>query len=154
MPHPGIGAPLTDPVPFEDGRVIGISRRSCPRAEHLKRASPTRAVRETWPESSTWLLPGGRPAPSVHLAGVGGPHGTAAEVDLGAYINAVLLNSAAPQILVKAFVQACRHHAVISNACALLLPAAASTLPGISSYGSAKAATDHWVRSVGAEDAR
>jgi benzil reductase ((S)-benzoin forming) len=74
-------------------------------------------------------------------------------VDAEAYTQAVLLNSAAPQVLGRAFLQAtagltCERHLVILSSGAARKP-----YPGWSAYNAGKAAVDHWVRTVGAEQA-
>lgn len=120
VPHPGIGAPLTDAVPFEHGRVTAISRRSWPRTEHLKAGlADPRSWRYVAREFDVDLAQ--RTARSFRAPGRRS-EGRMGRLPIWANIHAVLLNSAAPQVLGKAFVQACRHHAVIRNGCALLLP--------------------------------
>lgn len=87
----------------------------------------------------------------VHNAGTVVPIGPAGEVDPQAYARAVLLNSAAPQVLGRAFLRAtaaleCEKHLVLLTSGAARKPYA-----GWSAYGAGKAAVDHWVRTVGLE---
>jgi NAD(P)-dependent dehydrogenase (short-subunit alcohol dehydrogenase family) len=87
----------------------------------------------------------------VHNAGTVVPIGPADSVDAEAYTRAVLLNSAAPQVLGRAFLRAtarlrCEKHLIM-----LTSGAASTAYAGWSSYNAGKAAVDHWVRTVGAE---
>jgi benzil reductase ((S)-benzoin forming) len=87
----------------------------------------------------------------VHNAGTVVPIGPADAVDADAYTRAVLLNSAAPQVLGRAFLRAtagltCEKHLVMLSS-----GAASTAYPGWSAYNAGKAAVDHWVRTVGAE---
>ncbi len=87
----------------------------------------------------------------VHNAGTVLPIGPADAVDAEAYTRAVLLNSAAPQVLGRAFLRAtagltCEKHLVMLSS-----GAASTAYAGWSSYNAGKAAVDHWVRTVGAE---
>jgi benzil reductase ((S)-benzoin forming) len=87
----------------------------------------------------------------IHNAGTLEPIGFAGEVDPGAYTTNVLLNSAAGQLLGHRFLSLVRR---LQNRRELVLitsGAAHTAYPGWSSYGAGKAATDHWVRTVGAE---
>jgi len=65
----------------------------------------------------------------------------------------VLLNSAAPQVLGRAFLRAtagldCERHLVMLSS-----GAAKTAYPGWSHYNGGKAALEHWVRTTGAEQA-
>lgn len=150
----GIGAALAATVPWEDARIIGISRsRPADGTEHLEAdlADPS-----SWPavgESFRRELAGfaGDHVVFVQAAGTIEPMGFAGEVDDDAYRTNVLLNSAAPQVLGHLFLSAARD--VKSDRAMVMLTsgAAKSVYPGWASYGAAKAATDQWVRNVGAE---
>ena len=89
-----------------------------------------------------------------HCAGTITPIGFAGEVDSEAYRENVVLNSAAPQIVGDAFLAAVRRHDVDATLVMLTSGAARSIYPGWSSYCAGKAAVDHWVRNVGAEQER
>jgi benzil reductase ((S)-benzoin forming) len=90
----------------------------------------------------------------LHNAGTLTPIGFAGEVDPAAYTRNVLLNSAAGQVLGH-HVLAALHDLDARRELVLLSSGAARTAyPGWSSYGAGKAATDQWVRSVGAEQSR
>jgi benzil reductase ((S)-benzoin forming) len=89
----------------------------------------------------------------LHSAGTLEPIGFAGEVDANAYTRNVLLNSAAGQVLGH-HVLAAVHDLEARRELVLLSSGAARTAyPGWSAYGAGKAATDQWVRSVGAEQA-
>ncbi len=149
----GIGQALARSVPWEGARVIDISRRGAAGLEHLPADLADPASWDAVAASFEKELAGfdGGVAVFVHAAGTIDPMGFAAEVDPAAYRHNVLLNSAAPQVLGRAFVAAAadkpgRRHLVL-----LTSGAAKSVYPGWSSYGAAKAAVDQWVRNVGAE---
>ena len=152
----GIGRALADTVPFDDAKVIGISRGRPPSGEHLEAdlADPG-----SWPavaasfEREMANFGGGR-AVFFHAAGTLDPIGFAAEVDTTAYARNVLLNSACPQVLGQAFVAAARDVDARCQLVILTSGAAKSVYPGWSSYGAGKAAVDQWVRNVGAEQER
>ena len=149
----GIGAALAASVPWDGARVIDISRRGADGLEHVEAdlADPS-----SWGKVASAFEEGlsrfdGGVAVFVHAAGTIDPVGFAAEVDAGGYERNVILNSAAPQALGRAFVAAAagrpgRRHVVM-----LTSGAAKSVYPGWSSYGAGKAAVDQWVRDVGAE---
>jgi len=149
----GIGRALAETVPWTDTRVIGISR------------SPTEGI-EHFPvdlaDPGSWAGVGA--AFQKELAGFDGdrvlfaqaagtldPIGFAGEVDSDAYAANVILNSAAPQVLGHLFLEAVRDLRCARHLLILTSGAASSVYPGWSSYGAAKAATDQWVRDVGAE---
>ena len=148
----GIGRALADTAPGE-GRVIGISRRPPEGIEHLE---------ADLSDPSSWAAVGrsfrrelegfeGERAAFVHAAGTLDPIGFAGEVDGNAYQANVVLNSAAPQVLGHLFLAAAAGLDVPRHLVMLTSGAAQSVYPGWSSYGAAKAATDQWVRDVGAE---
>ncbi len=153
----GIGRALVEAVPWEGVRIIGISRRPPPAGvEHLALdlADPS-----TWPalgKSFSQELEGfaGDRVVFVHAAGVLAPMGHAGEVDTAGYIANVVLNSASPQVLGHLFLAAVREVVARRQLVFLTSGAARSVYPGWSSYGAAKAATDQWVRNVGAEQSR
>lgn len=149
----GIGKALAESIPWEGARVIDISRRGVEAYDHIPAdlSDPS-----TWDDVAASfhkeLTPfdGGRTA-FIHCAGTLDPIGFAADVDEEAYLRNVLLNSACPQVLGQAYLAAAaghpgRHHLVLITS-----GAARSVYPGWSSYGAAKAAVDHWVRTVGNE---
>ncbi len=153
----GIGAALAASIPFPAARVIDLSRRGGGSAEHFKAdlADPADWVRVEEHFAAEAAGFAGDRVVFVHNAGTVVPIGPAESVDAEAYTQAVLLNSAAPQILGRAFLRAtagldCERHLVM-----LTSGAAKKPYPGWSAYNAGKAAVDHWVRTVGAEqDAR
>jgi NAD(P)-dependent dehydrogenase (short-subunit alcohol dehydrogenase family) len=149
----GIGQALARTVPWEDARVIGINRRPAPGIENVE-ADLTRP--------SGWYASGasfdrelagfdGERVVFVHAAGTLDPIGFAGEVETAAYIENVVLNSAAPQILGHLFLAAARNIAAKRHLLILTSGAARSVYPGWTSYGAGKAAVDQWVRDAGAE---
>jgi benzil reductase ((S)-benzoin forming) len=150
----GIGQALAKAVPWDDARVVGISReRPAGAIEHLKAdlADPS-----TWPAVGVSFrreLEGfnGEHVAFIHAAGANDPIGFAGEVESDAYLRNVLLNSAAPQVLGQLFLAAIRSLQARCHLIMLTSGAAQSVYPGWSSYGAGKAAIDQWVRNVGAE---
>lgn len=151
----GIGRALAATVPWE-GRVIGISRRPPEGIEHLE---------ADLADPSSWAAVGasfrdelagfeGERVTFVHAAGTLDPIGFAGEVDTDAYRDNVVLNSAAPQVLGHLFLAAAAGLEVPRHMVMLTSGAARSVYPGWSSYGASKAATDQWVRDVGAEQSQ
>lgn len=143
-------------VPFAGARVIDISRRGAKGFEHFAAdlADPAswNAVGELFAKEMAGF--GGDRVIFVHSAGTLEPMGFAGEVDASGYARQVLLNSAAPQALGDAFLRAA---AKTEAACTLLFigsGAASSVYEGWSAYCAGKAAVDHWVRTVGAEQER
>jgi benzil reductase ((S)-benzoin forming) len=90
----------------------------------------------------------------LHNAGTLEPIGFAGEVDAEAYTRNVLLNSAAGQVLGHRFLAAVRGLGIRRELVLISSGAARSAYPGWSAYGAGKAATDQWVRTVGAEQAQ
>lgn len=151
----GIGLAIARAVPFE-ARVFNISRGAVEGLEHVPTdlsdpASWSRVAALFERELSGF---DGPRAILVHSAGTLTPMGAAGDVDAAAYTRQVLLNSAAPQVLGDAFLRAA---AGCSARCQLLIVgsgAGQTVYEGWSAYCGGKAATDHWVRTVGAEQAR
>ncbi|NQZ97610.1 MAG: SDR family NAD(P)-dependent oxidoreductase [Myxococcales bacterium] len=151
----GIGLALARSVPFES-RVFAISRRGAPGAEHFPAdlADPASWARvgELFAREMAGFA-GGRVV-LIHSAGTLAPMGFAGEVDAPGYAAQVLLNAAAPQVLGEAFARA---SATCTARCQLLMigsGAAHTVYEGWSAYCGGKAAVDHWVRTVGAEQSR
>lgn len=149
----GIGAALADAVPWDGARVIDVSRRGRPGAEH---------VAADLADPSSWAAVGasfrrelegfdGERVVFVHAAGTVEPVGFAGEVDTDAYAANVILNSAAPQALGHLFLAAARHLSMPRHLVLITSGAAHSVYAGWSSYGAGKAAIDQWCRNAGAE---
>jgi len=90
----------------------------------------------------------------VHSAGTLAPMGFAGEVDAAGYEAQVLLNSAAPQVLGHAFLHAASRTEARCDLLMIGSGAAHTVYEGWSAYCAGKAAVDHWVRTVGAEQER
>jgi benzil reductase ((S)-benzoin forming) len=150
----GIGAALAVSTPYADARVIDLSRRGGV-VEHFAAdlADPADWVRVEEHFAAELAGFDGERVIFVHNAGTVIPIGPAATVDAAAYAKAVLLNSAAPQVLGRAFLRStagldCERHLVMLSS-----GAATKAYPGWSAYNAGKAAVEHWVRSVGLEEA-
>lgn len=149
----GIGQALVQTVPRGDSRVIGISRREAPGAEHLAADLSDPSSWAAVGESFRRELAGfdGKRAMFVHAAGSVEPVGFAGEVDTGSYLANVMLNGAAPQVLGHLFLAAARDVDAERHLVMLTSGAAKSVYAGWTSYGAGKAAVDQWVRNAGAE---
>ncbi|HET6293737.1 MAG TPA: SDR family NAD(P)-dependent oxidoreductase [Kribbella sp.] len=148
----GIGAALAAAIPFPDARVIDLSRRGGV-VEHFPAdlSDPADWVRVEQHFASELAGFEGDRVVFIHNAGTIVPIGPAATVDPEAYTRAVLLNSAAPQVLGRAFLRAaadlnCERHLVMLSSGAATKP-----YPGWSHYNAGKAAVEQWVRTTGAE---
>ncbi|HEV3401215.1 MAG TPA: SDR family NAD(P)-dependent oxidoreductase [Acidimicrobiales bacterium] len=150
----GIGKALVQTVPFDDARLIGISRSEPPApAEHLDVDLADPSSWETVAESFRTELEGfdGAAAIFFQVHGVADPLGYAAEVDTEEYARNVLVNCASPQVHGQAFLAAAKDLDAHRHLVIMTSGAADSVYPGWASYGAAKAAVDQWVRNVGAE---
>lgn len=151
----GIGRALARAAPH-GARVIGVSRTPTEGHEHLQ---ADLATAEGWAAVSEALhrefedFSGGR-AVLIHAAGTLAPIGFAGEVDAAAYRDNVLVNSAAGQVIGHHFLAATRHLDVRRELVMVSSGAASSAYEGWSAYCAGKAALDHWVRTVGAEQRR
>jgi benzil reductase ((S)-benzoin forming) len=152
----GIGLALARAVPWPDARVVDLSRRGAPGCEHWKAdlADPAQ-----WPRVAELLEReladfGGERIAFFHCAGTLTPIGFAGEVEDAPYTRAVLLNSAAPQVLGHAFLRAARRTRARCHLVMIGSGAARHVYPGWSAYGAGKAALDQWVRTAGAEQER
>ena len=151
----GIGLAMAEQHPFEEARIIDISRRGADGFEHHRAdlSDP-----DAWPGVADLFLRemegfAGDRVVFVHSAGTLEPMGYAGESDAEGYARQVILNAAAPQVLGAAFVRAARE---TTAPCFLLnvgSGAASSVYRGWSAYCGGKAAADHWVRTVGREQA-
>jgi benzil reductase ((S)-benzoin forming) len=164
----GIGAALDATVPFPDARVIDISR-SGGTVDHLRRRLAKRSgggtaehLRADLADPADWSRVAahfdhelstydGDRVVFIHNAGTITPIGPAAGADPDAYERAVLLNSAAPQVLGAAFLRAAAHLTCERHLIMLSSGAAKTAYSGWSSYNAGKAAVEHWVRTVGQE---
>jgi benzil reductase ((S)-benzoin forming) len=152
----GIGRAMIEALPWPGGRVVNLSRRAVPGAVHVPADLATPAG---WDRAATCFaqeLAGfaGELAVLVQAAGTLAPIRFAGEGDADAYRANVLLNSAAPQILGDAFLRALHGSRARGWLLCIGSGAARSVYEGWSGYCAGKAATDHWVRTVGAEQAR
>lgn len=155
----GIGRALAANVPWNDARVVTISRNQAEGLDHVEHLEADLADPASWPVVAAAFgeeLDGfdGDNVAFFHAAGTIQPMGFAAEVGAEEYARTVLLNSAAPQVLGQAFVAAARDVEATRHLVFMTSGAATSVYPGWSAYGAGKAAIDTWVRDVGAEQAK
>jgi NAD(P)-dependent dehydrogenase (short-subunit alcohol dehydrogenase family) len=149
----GIGLALAETVPYDDARVIDVSRRGAKGCEHV---AADLADPASWPavaelfEREVASFEGDRVV-FFHCAGTLQPIGFAGEVDASEYTRNVLLNSASPQVLGDAFLHAARRTRAECYLIMITSGAAHSVYAGWTSYGAGKAAVDQWVRAAGAE---
>ena len=148
----GIGAALAAAVPFENARVVDLSRTGGT-AEHFKAdlSDPADWLRVEQHFTEELAQYDGDRVVFIHNAGTITPIGPAETADPDAYTRAVLLNSAAPQVLGRAFLRASAHLTCERHLVMLSSGAAKTAYAGWSSYNAGKAAVEHWVRTVGVE---
>jgi benzil reductase ((S)-benzoin forming) len=151
----GIGRALVDERPWPEARVLNLSRRAAPGSEHVPVDLATPAGWERAAACFTRELAAfsGELAIFVHAAGTLTPIRFAGDGDPDAYEHNVLLNSAAPQVLGDAFLRALAGRPARGWLLFLGSGAATGIYEGWSGYSAGKAATDHWARTVGAEQA-
>lgn len=152
----GIGRALVDQAPFDDATIFDISRRGgVPGTTHVAAdlADPSGWVAVEAHVRDTLAAFDGDRTVFVHCAGTLEPMGYAAEVDTERYRRQVLLNSAAPQALGQAFLSAAARLDARVDFVQLTSGAASKPYEGWSAYCAGKAAGDHWVRTVGCEQA-
>ena len=152
----GIGQALAHTAPWPEARILNISRRKASGCENFLAdlADP-----DSWPEVAALMTHEvsafeGRRIVFAHSAGSLDPIGFAGEVEAVSYARQVLLNAAAPQVLGDAFLRAVRGHPADCTLLMIGSGAAQSVYEGWSAYCGGKAAVDHWVRTVGVEQAR
>lgn len=150
----GIGLALARTVPFP-ATVVDISR-SGPVDDTVGHIRADLADPASWAhvgseiDSLVTEHDPGR-AVFIHAAGTLTPLGFAGEVDTGEYAANVILNSASGQVLGHLFLEAVQGRDGSFDLVMISSGAANSVYPGWSSYGAGKAALNHWVRNVGAE---
>jgi benzil reductase ((S)-benzoin forming) len=149
----GIGLALAKSVPWRGSRVIDVSRRGADGFEHLPAdlSDPAQWQRVTdlFDREVTGFA--GERVVLVHAAGTLEPIGFAGEMDAAAYQRAVLLGSAAPQVLGDAFLRAARRTRAEGWLVFITSGAASHAYAGWTAYGAGKAAIDQWTRTVGLE---
>lgn len=152
----GIGKALIETLPWPGARVLNLSRRAAPASEHVAVDLATPAGWERAAACFERELAGfeGELAVLVQSAGTLTPIRFAGEGELAPYRTNVLLNSAAPQILGDAFLRALSASRARGWLLCIGSGASRNAYEGWSGYCAGKAATDHWVRTAGAEQAR
>jgi len=152
----GIGAALVETVPFASARVINIARRPHPRASGAEHFAADLLRREDWNRVEAHirevLEAGVDRAYFLHCAGsVQGTGRIVTVTDLDGYVDGLTLNAVAGPVLGRAFLAA----AVATDTPGALMmcssPASTTPLPGMATYGAAKAAVEQWSRIAAAE---
>lgn len=162
----GIGDAIVRTVPWPGVRVLGVSRGAdgadrptvphggslVPVPADLSTAEGRDAVGEALAAELSGMSP--RRVAFVHAAATLEPMVFAVDADPAAYEQAVLLNSVAPQLLGRMFLAVTARYVPAAARTMLFLSTGSSSVyPGWSTYKAGKAATDAWVRQVGAEEA-
>ena len=150
----GIGAALARSVPYEDARLIGISRRPPVAGEHLPADLSEPAAWKQVSESFARELAAAdvEQALLLHFSGQGSPHGRASDADPEAYERAVLLNAAAGPVLGQRFIAQCRAREVPAVLVVCSSPGALRRHRGMAHYGAAKSELLHWTEVVREEE--
>ena len=151
----GLGLALSRSVPFP-ARIIDISRSGPPESsgiEHLQADLPNVAGWDALIEEIVSIVGKEKPdrAVFIHNAGTLRPIGFSGEVARVEYEKNVILNSAAGQVLGNGFLEAVHGLEGTFDVVMITSGAASKAYPGWSAYGAGKAALEHWVRNVGAE---
>lgn len=163
----GIGRAVVETIPWPGARVIGVSRSAggaddVPTIPHHGTLIPVAADLSTpggctdVSEAVAAELEAHPPSRVVfvHAAATLEPMVFAVDAEPAAYERAVLLNSVAPQLLGRALLDTTARLAPDATRVLLFLSTGSSSVyPGWSTYKAGKAATDAWVRQVGAEEA-
>jgi benzil reductase ((S)-benzoin forming) len=142
-------------VPFP-ARVVDVSRSGPPQDSSIEHVAADLADVGSWGEVSSRIaaiIEEEQPdrAVFIHAAGTLNPIGFAGEVNFDAYVNNVVLNSAAGQVLGHSFLSAMRDRPGTHDLVMISSGASTNDYPGWSAYGAGKAALDQWVRYAGAE---
>ena len=150
----GIGSAFVAAVPPGSARVIGVSRRTRSGIENLVADLSEPASWDAVAASFREVMGDGTEyddALLFHCAGTVAATGSMIAADPAHYTRSVLLNSAAGQVLGRAFLVAaaagrCRATLVMCSS-----PGASTALAGMSHYCGGKAALEHWTRAVAQE---
>lgn len=151
----GLGLSLAKSVPFQ-ARVIDISRSGPPRGSEIEHIPADLSDPVGWSGvigEIQQVIETERPERSVfiHAAGTLTPIGFAGEVAIDSYIDNVLLNSAAGQVLGHGYLTAINGLPGSYDLVMISSGAATKEYSGWSAYGAGKAALNQWVRYVGSE---
>jgi len=148
----GLGLGLARNVPYDNARIINLSRRKHPDYECVSFDLTDPA---TWDGVRTHFVrelaafPGKR-AIFIHNAYCSEAIGVVGKVSSETYQKAVLANLAAPFVLAEAFLKACRP-GYEAGLVMLSSGAAVAALEGLASYCASKVAIEHWVEVVARE---
>lgn len=152
----GIGQACLAQLPADFDEVVTIARRPAVRGRQLLLDLSDPGSWETAAADFSTVLGRGdiTGATFLHLAGTVAPLGAAVHADRAEYTSAFLLNAGSTIVLGQAFAAACVRHQVPATLVVASSPAASDVVEGLSHYGAAKAAVEHWLRIVAAEVAQ
>ena len=151
----GLGLAIARQVPFP-ARVVDISRSGPPPDSGIEHIQADLSSVASWVEVATAIrriVETEEPSRSafVHAAGTLSPMGFAGEVEDGAYIANIILNSSSGQFLGHAYLSVANELDGEHDLVMISSGAATAAYPGWSAYGAGKAALNQWVRYAGAE---
>lgn len=148
----GIGLGLSRNVPYENARIVNLSRTPHPQFESvqfdLRQPSTWDTVRRHFREELARFS--GKRAIFIQNAYDSGAVGLVGKVPTDAYEQSVLANVAAPLVLGEAFLSACRP-GYEAGLVLLSSGAAVTPLEGLATYCASKVAIEHWVEVVARE---
>ncbi|MFP5332941.1 MAG: SDR family NAD(P)-dependent oxidoreductase [Acidimicrobiia bacterium] len=150
----GIGAEIARQAASDGRHVFVVSRRPGPVGSHVAADLARPQGWEAFDNLVAEAFSRSERVEVFHCAGTLTPIGFAGEVDSESYRTNVLLNSAAPQIVGESVIRAATEYRVPAALVMITSGAARRPYPGWSAYCAGKAAMDHWVRTVGAEQER
>ena len=147
----GIGAEIAQQAAADSREVIVVSRSPGPVGTHVAADLSQPAGWSAFEATLADAVQRAEQLEVFHCAGTLTPIGFAGETDPDGYRANVLLNSAAPQIIGEAVIRLVDPRSIPVALVMITSGAARSPYPGWSAYCAGKAAMDHWVRTVGAE---
>lgn len=154
----GLGLAIAEAVPFP-ARVVDISRTGPPPGRGIVHLGADLSDPGSWrtvAEQIRSMIDETDPRRLllIHAAGTLDPIGFAGEVDFDDYVDNVILNSAAGQVIGHGFLSVAASRPGERALIMISSGAASSVYPGWTSYGAGKAALDQWVRNAGEEQRR
>lgn len=148
----GIGLGLARNVPYENARIINLSRQKHPTYEtvifDLTEPASWDRVRSHFIRELAEFR--GKRAIFIHNAYYSEAIGVVGKVPFDKYEKGVLANLAAPFVLAQAFLDACRP-GYEAGLVMVSSGAAVAALEGLASYCASKVAIEHWVEVVSRE---
>ena len=148
----GIGRALARTVPYENSRVVNLSRRKHPDLESvqfdLTKPATYEAVREHFAAELACFR--GSRALFIHCARYSGAPGFTFDTDSDEYCRALQANAVAPLVLGSMFLSAVGP-GYESGLVLMSSPAASTPIPGRAAYCAGRAACEMWVKTAASE---